>query len=155
METWKKELINFLKINNLYPYEVLNKNLEEWIKEYADVLNEITPQIKTNVKLKYKCGFELKIMLNGKKPFYICVNYLANEKTEEPILKIKYTSKFNFSKELNAIKTNSISDKEDDITQFYDWDEIESDYSNNPITEKGFVLMLITEQFKKYVHQRN
>ncbi len=57
METWKKELINFLKMNNLYPYEVWNKNLEEWIKEYADVLNEITPQIKTNVKLKYKCGF--------------------------------------------------------------------------------------------------
>jgi len=158
MENWKNELRDFMRQMKFFPYEIWNKDLLCWCKEYTKELDGLT-DVYTKVVLSQKYGakgrIELMIQLNDEKPFYIHMQYIRNPDNAEPMLALSYTKSFNVEKQNAAIFKNIENEKEGTELEFYDWEHDNIDFKKEPALNKEFVLECITLNFKKYMLSRD
>jgi hypothetical protein len=158
MENWKNELRDFMRQMKFFPYEIWNKDLLCWCKEYTKEFDGLTG-VSTKVILSQKFDalgrIELMIQLNHDKPFYMHMQYIRNPDNAEPMLALSYTKSFDVKKQNAAIFKNIENDKEDTELEFYDWERDNIDFEKEPALNKEFVLECITLNFKKYMLTRN
>ncbi len=146
METWEKELNQFMNEKKLFPYKKWNSTLIEWSKEYTSKMEGLDGiRSKTSVK---DGKVEISLSINYEKEFFAYLQYLPEEQTGNPLLNISSTKYYNVAKKIrNILKVNENSNDMD----YYEWNHDCIDFSEGLALEKGFVLQYITIQFKKYV----
>ena len=149
MENWETNLHDLLGSNNFHPYKKLNESLNQWCKEFASCFDRYPGMSAKCPFSPYNGKTELEISFgpwNTLKVFKAVVAFAPAE-DDSFSLQIKFTTNFDFGKEMKIILYGK--QEEDDC---YMWEEEE--FSGVESREKGYVLQLLLNRLEIFINAK-